>query len=211
MDRGAWQAMVHRLTKSQTWLKQLSKQAAFLEQNYLDFVFKPTCYQISGNLHSQRVHNLNLKKKLIPRKAPPLRAPSLEQVIFFHLTMVTYLEKEMATHSSILAWKIPWTKEPGRLLFMGLQRVGHDWATLLAYGNLQRELWKKPRLRKLHQGKKLHHLGDPDPLTPISKQGRKNDALFIFLLLPLLCRRIIFLEFLCHRFWLEEQDFYFCF
>ena len=39
------------------------------------------------------------------------------------------LEKEMPTHSSILAWKIPWTEEPGRLQFMGLQRVGHDWAT----------------------------------------------------------------------------------
>ena len=36
------------------------------------------------------------------------------------------LEKEMATHSSILAWKIPWTEEPARLQFMGLQRVGHD-------------------------------------------------------------------------------------
>ena len=36
------------------------------------------------------------------------------------------LEKEMAAHSSILAWKILWTAEPGRLLFMGSQRVGHD-------------------------------------------------------------------------------------
>ena len=36
------------------------------------------------------------------------------------------LEKEMATHSSILAWKIPWMEEPGRLQFMGLQRAGHD-------------------------------------------------------------------------------------
>ena len=36
------------------------------------------------------------------------------------------LEKEMATHSSILAWKIPWTEEPGRLQSMGPQRVGHD-------------------------------------------------------------------------------------
>ena len=39
------------------------------------------------------------------------------------------LEKEMATHSSILAWRIPWTEDPGGLQFMGLQRVGHDWAT----------------------------------------------------------------------------------
>ena len=36
------------------------------------------------------------------------------------------LEKEMATHSSILAWRIPWSEEPGRLQFPGLQRVGHD-------------------------------------------------------------------------------------
>ena len=36
------------------------------------------------------------------------------------------LEKEMATHSSTLAWKIPWTEEPGGLQSMGSQRVGHD-------------------------------------------------------------------------------------
>ena len=36
------------------------------------------------------------------------------------------LEKEMAIHSSILAWRIPWTEEPGRLQSMRLQRVGHD-------------------------------------------------------------------------------------
>ena len=41
------------------------------------------------------------------------------------------LEKEMAIHSSTLAWKIPWIEEPDRLQSMGLQRVGHDWATLL--------------------------------------------------------------------------------
>ena len=39
------------------------------------------------------------------------------------------LEKDMATHSSILAWRIPWTEEPGRLQSMGSQRVGHNWAT----------------------------------------------------------------------------------
>ena len=38
------------------------------------------------------------------------------------------LEEEIATHSSILAWRIPWTEEPGGLQSMGLQRVGHDWA-----------------------------------------------------------------------------------
>ena len=43
------------------------------------------------------------------------------------------LEKEMATHSSTLAWKIPWTEEPDRLQSTGSQRVRHDWTTLLTY------------------------------------------------------------------------------
>ena len=52
------------------------------------------------------------------------------------------LEKEMATHSSFLAWKIPETEEPGRRPSMGSQRVGHDWSDLavahaLSLGNIQ--------------------------------------------------------------------------
>ena len=43
------------------------------------------------------------------------------------------LEKEMAIHSSTIAWKIPWTEEPGRLQPMGSQRVRHDWATSLLH------------------------------------------------------------------------------
>ena len=43
------------------------------------------------------------------------------------------LEKEMAIHSSTIAWKIPWTEEPGRLQFMGSQRVGLDCATSLTH------------------------------------------------------------------------------
>ena len=42
------------------------------------------------------------------------------------------LEKEMATHSSTLAWRLPWMEEPGGLWFMGSQRVGYDWATSLS-------------------------------------------------------------------------------
>ena len=47
------------------------------------------------------------------------------------------LEKEMATHSSALAWKIPWMEEPGRLQSMGPQRVGHDRATSLSLSRIQ--------------------------------------------------------------------------
>ena len=43
-----------------------------------------------------------------------------------------FSEKAMAPHSSTLAWKIPWTEEPGRLQSMESRRVGHDWATSLS-------------------------------------------------------------------------------
>ena len=49
------------------------------------------------------------------------------------------LEKEMATHSSILAWKIPWMEEPGGLQSMGSQRVGNNWATSPPASNMVRE------------------------------------------------------------------------
>ena len=52
------------------------------------------------------------------------------------------LEKEMATHSSILAWKIPRTEEPGRLQSTGSQRVRHDWATSLSL-SLKTDYWSK--------------------------------------------------------------------
>ena len=44
------------------------------------------------------------------------------------ITKVPFLEKEMATHSSTFAWKIPWTEEPGQLQSMGSQRVKHNQA-----------------------------------------------------------------------------------
>ena len=48
-------------------------------------------------------------------------------------------EKEMATHSSTLAWRIPWTEEPGRLQSMGSQRVGHDLAIEHAHTRTQKK------------------------------------------------------------------------
>ena len=54
------------------------------------------------------------------------RLPTMRETWVQSLSREDLLEKEMATHSSILAWKIPWTEEPGRLQSMGSQRVGHD-------------------------------------------------------------------------------------
>ena len=54
------------------------------------------------------------------------RLPAMWEAEVQSLGQEDILEKEMATHSSILAWRIPWTEEPGGLQSMGLQRVGHD-------------------------------------------------------------------------------------
>ena len=54
------------------------------------------------------------------------RLPAMRETWVPSLGQEDPLEKEMATHSSILAWKIPWTEEPGGLQSMGSQRIGHD-------------------------------------------------------------------------------------
>ena len=57
------------------------------------------------------------------------RLPTMRETRVWSLGGEDPLEKEMETHSSILAWKIPWTEEPSRLQAMGSQRVRHDWVT----------------------------------------------------------------------------------
>ena len=54
------------------------------------------------------------------------RLPTMRETQVQSLGQEDLLEKEMATHSSILAWKIPWTEKPGKLQSMGSQRVRHD-------------------------------------------------------------------------------------
>ena len=54
------------------------------------------------------------------------RLPTMQETQVQSLGWEDPLEKEMATHSSTLAWTIPWTEERGRLQSMGSQRVGHD-------------------------------------------------------------------------------------
>ena len=58
--------------------------------------------------------------------------PAMQKTWVRSLGREDTLEKEMATHSSILAWRIPWTEEPGGLQSTGLQRVRHDRVTSLS-------------------------------------------------------------------------------
>ena len=63
-------------------------------------------------------------------KNPPANAGTQETWVQ-SLRREDHLEEEMATHSSILAWRIPWTEEPGGVQSMGSQRVGHNWSDLV--------------------------------------------------------------------------------
>ena len=67
--------------------------------------------------------------------------PAAQEIWVQSLGREDLLEKEMATHSSILAWRIPQTEEPDRLQSMGSQRVGHDWTTSLSAFWLCQSLW----------------------------------------------------------------------
>ena len=60
------------------------------------------------------------------------RLPTMRETWVRSLGWEDPLEKEMATHSSVLAWRIPWREEPSRLQSTGSQRVGHDWVTSLS-------------------------------------------------------------------------------
>ena len=74
-------------------------------------------------MFSQCPHWVSLVAQLVKN------LPAMQETLVWFLGWEDPLEKETATYSSILACRIPWTEEPGRLQSMGSQRVRHDWAT----------------------------------------------------------------------------------
>ena len=68
--------------------------------------------------------SLNMEYSLVPQMVKNL--PAMQETWVQSLRQEDPLEKRMATHSSFLDWKIPWTEEHGRLQSMGSQKVGHD-------------------------------------------------------------------------------------
>ena len=78
---------------------------------------------LSANWHLVCFHGTSL----VAQMAKSL--PTMWETWVQPLGWENLLEKKMTTHSNILAWKIPWTEEPGRLQSMGSQRVRHDWTT----------------------------------------------------------------------------------
>ena len=80
--------------------------------------------QLAVSFSLQILYQLSYQGSLVAQTVKRLSTMRETRVRF--LGREDPLEKEMAIHSSIIAWKIPWTEEPGRLQSMGLQRVGHD-------------------------------------------------------------------------------------
>ena len=89
--------------------------------------------RLTTSTHSIWMWEWDHKEGWTPKNSPVAQMvkclPTMRETWVWSLGWEDLLEKEMATHSSILAWKIPWTEEPGRLQSMGSQRVGHDWGT----------------------------------------------------------------------------------
>ena len=101
------------------------------------------------------------------------RLPAMWETLVQSLSQENPLEKETATHSSILAWRIPWMEEPGGLQSTGSQRVGHNWANSLHFpstGDLldpgieprSPALWvdslsSEPPEKSLGKGAEVHH------------------------------------------------------
>ena len=92
-------------------------------------------FQIGKGVHQRGIlspclFNLHAEYSLVVQRLKHL--PAMQETWVRSLSQEVPLEKEMATHSSILAWRIPWMEELDGLQSMGSQRVGHDWATSLS-------------------------------------------------------------------------------
>ena len=86
------------------------------------------------------------------------------------------LEKEMATHSNILAWENPWTEEPGGLQCMGSQRVGHDWATNTLEESFKMSKKMNSTISKTNEGDEqaTDHQNQTDQNTKVPKLCSRN-------------------------------------
>ena len=121
--------------------------------------------------------------------------PAMQETHAWLLSWEDPLEKGKATHSSVLAWRIPWTEEPGGLQSMGLQRVGHDWATSNLHQPSVLPLGHLPGERGHHEcmwDPRLHSLvwTDGDRRQEEASRPWRGDLLST----ELVCTRVILLD-----------------
>ena len=122
MDGGAWWATVHGVTKSWKRLSDFTTTTftTMVQWSYLHITTSKVKGRDSENRKSPHA-------SLVAQTVKNL--PAVQETQVQSLGREDPLEKRMATHSSILAWSMPWIEEPGGLQPMGSQRIGHDWAT----------------------------------------------------------------------------------
>ena len=107
MDRGAWQATVYGVTRvGHDWVTCVH-----------------ACARVRARAHTHTHTEASLVAQTVNNPA------AMQDTWVWTLGWEDPLEEGMATHFSILAWRIPWTEEPGGLQPMGSQRVGHNWPT----------------------------------------------------------------------------------
>ena len=109
--------IVHGVTKSQIWLRKFHFHCSI------------PCHHIFSSHQLYQAGGSILGASLVAQMVKNL--PATQETWVQFLGWEDPLEKGMATHCSILAWKILQTEEPGRLRSMGLQRVGYNWATFI--------------------------------------------------------------------------------
>ena len=105
--------IVSKMTNLYSFISGISIWVARIKELRIIEDHKHTICPILDSLVAQSVKNL----------------PAVQETWVWSLDWEDPLEKKMATHSSVLAWKISWTEEPGGLQSTGSQRVGHNWAT----------------------------------------------------------------------------------
>ena len=107
----------------------------------------------------------------------------------FTFPLAMYMEKEMATHSSVLAWKIPWMEKPGRLQSTGSHRVGHDWSDLAAAA----AVYKDPNFSPSSTALIIVHLLDSSHVKLVPQCGTgycfliTTDVKHLFMCLLVIC------------------------
>ena len=125
-DRKAWSAAVHGVTKSQTQLSD----------------WTTTNQGIASATRTEVWNCSDLGRIWTSMVAQTVKClPMTWETQVWSLGQEDPLEKEAAARSSILAWKIPWTEDPGRLQSMGSQRVGRSWVTSLSKQDMFISLW----------------------------------------------------------------------
>ena len=147
---------MHPIKQTELWEDENNRVCSFTTCNCQSAL--STCLFTFPSLEAQKVKHL----------------PAMWETWVRSLGQEDPLEKEMATHSSTLAWKISWMKEPGRLQSMGSQKFGHDWVTLLSlffdWWWLQATFWhnqkeEKGNIKRGSQEEGGHLWGQPAPMS----------------------------------------------